>query len=42
MTGVYKEYEVKNGIGAMTTDKIKAFYWVLTWKLLFSDGWGRN
>ena len=30
MTGVYKEYEVKNGTGAMTTDKIKAFYWVLT------------
>ena len=31
--------KLKHGTGTMTTDKIKAFYWVLTWKLLFSDGW---
>ena len=28
---------LKIGIEAMTADKIESFYWLITWKLLFSE-----
>ena len=34
----YKKYEVKNVTGAVIAAKSGSFYWVITWKLLFSMG----
>ena len=31
MTFVYKEDDIKNGTGAMTTAKNEGFYFVMTW-----------
>ena len=32
-----KSMNLKIGIEAMTADKIESFYWLITWKLLFSE-----